>query len=561
MTNGRTPNASVIRSGSKKLLAVLLSVLLTVTAMPVFMFGTAPTASAYSTFTKNYSTEYYYSSSQTFISGLCVGYDSSSASTVKSQMQNAGWTPVANFLDMMQDWSGTKNIYVGYKTTSDPTQALTGIEFYDSDDAHSNYSYHGKNKSWDDSSNRGSETINGTSYTGVKDKNTGIVFFRVGGSPLLSYSVDGIVDFLMKMGSGYGYEFLCATKNRSAGSPIISVNCFSGTSSGWTMATCLARGCSAHSSAHGHSTRYVGFKRLTTTVDSDTLRSNYSSALTAYNNRSTHHTTASVSALDSALSTASSILTDLNDGFTTYTQAQINSAATALATAKNGLTYNTYTVTLNNQSATSAGFTAIYQKYNTGWYSDSAATNSISSITRPAKTGYTFGGYYTSTGGGGNQYITAAGAISAGNTVVTGNTTWYAKWTANSYTIKFNGNGSTSGSMSDLAMTYGVAKNLTANAFAKTGYTFLGWSTSNTATSATYSNSQSVSNLTSAANGTVTLYAVWATNAYTVSFNGNGATSGEMADQSFTYDVAQNLSANAYAKTGYTFLGWSTSNT
>ena len=45
----------------------------------------------------------------------------------------------------------------------------------------------------------------------------------------------------------------------------------------------------------------------------------------------------------------------------------------------------------------------------------------------------------------------------------------YNETTNKTYTIKFNGNGSTSGSMSNLAMTYGVAKNLTANAFKKTG--------------------------------------------------------------------------------------------
>lgn len=38
------------------------------------------------------------------------------------------------------------------------------------------------------------------------------------------------------------------------------------------------------------------------------------------------------------------------------------------------------------------------------------------------------------------------------------------------------------------------------------------------------------------------------TKKYTVAFNGNGATSGTMANQSFTYDVAQNLSANRFAR-------------
>ena len=47
----------------------------------------------------------------------------------------------------------------------------------------------------------------------------------------------------------------------------------------------------------------------------------------------------------------------------------------------------------------------------------------------------------------------------------------------------------------------------------------------------------------------------WAT--YTVRFNANGG-SGTMADQAFTYNTAQALSANAFTRIGYTFDGWST---
>ena len=88
------------------------------------------------------------------------------------------------------------------------------------------------------------------------------------------------------------------------------------------------------------------------------------------------------------------------------------------------------------------------------------------------------------------------------------------KRTANTYSVKFDANGG-SGTMANESFTYDVAKALTANAFVRTGYTFLGWSRSSTATTATYSNKQSVSNL--AASGTVTLYAVWRLNTYSLS--------------------------------------------
>ena len=44
-----------------------------------------------------------------------------------------------------------------------------------------------------------------------------------------------------------------------------------------------------------------------------------------------------------------------------------------------------------------------------------ASTNLTGTVitTLPTKTGYTFGGYYTNTNGGGTQIITAAGAVVA----------------------------------------------------------------------------------------------------------------------------------------------------
>ncbi len=85
--------------------------------------------------------------------------------------------------------------------------------------------------------------------------------------------------------------------------------------------------------------------------------------------------------------------------------------------------------------------------------------------------------------------------------------------TANTYTVKFNANGG-SGSMNDQDFTYDVAQALTTNAFTRTGYTFQGWSTSSTASNATYTDKQSVSNLTARNGDTVNLYAVWSINSY-----------------------------------------------
>ena len=54
-----------------------------------------------------------------------------------------------------------------------------------------------------------------------------------------------------------------------------------------------------------------------------------------------------------------------------------------------------------------------------------------------------------------------------------------------------------------------------------------------------------------------TLYAKWIPITYYVKFNANDG-SGSMSNQTFTYGTAQNLTANAFTRTGYTFAGWNT---
>ncbi len=76
------------------------------------------------------------------------------------------------------------------------------------------------------------------------------------------------------------------------------------------------------------------------------------------------------------------------------------------------------------------------------------------------------------------------------------------------YTVRYDANGG-SGTTASSVHTYGTAKALTANGCYRDGYAFQGWSTDKNATSAAYTDKQTVLNLTSAAGGTVTLYAVW----------------------------------------------------
>jgi hypothetical protein len=137
--------------------------------------------------------------------------------------------------------------------------------------------------------------------------------------------------------------------------------------------------------------------------------------------------------------------------------------------------------------------------------------------------------------------------------LVTGDMSLYVKWTINTYTVVFDPNGG-SGSMANQPFAYGTAQNLINNAFSRTGFSFAGWALSPGGTAA-YANGQSVSNLTSIANETVALYAKWTPNIYTVIFNPNYGT-GSMPNQLFTYGTAQNLSDNAFTRTGFSFTGW-----
>lgn len=135
-------------------------------------------------------------------------------------------------------------------------------------------------------------------------------------------------------------------------------------------------------------------------------------------------------------------------------------------------------------------------------------------------------------------------------TVPSNNLTLTAYFTANTYTVKYDGNGATGGSTANSSHTYGTNKNLTLNGYTRTytvtynyngngssnttataTYTFKNWNTNSGGTGTSYSNQESVKNLTSTNNGTVTLYAQW-----------NSAS----------------ITLPTPTRTGYTFSGWYT---
>lgn len=139
----------------------------------------------------------------------------------------------------------------------------------------------------------------------------------------------------------------------------------------------------------------------------------------------------------------------------------------------------------------------------------SAAYGSTITYTATAGTGYTFKGFSTS-----NSTTLPATKYDSGKTATanaygsSNNSIYYAYFKANQYTVKFDANGGT-GSMSDQSHTYSVSQALTANAFTRTGYTFEGWNTNADGTGTSYTDEESVSNLSSTDGATITLYAQW----------------------------------------------------
>lgn len=161
---------------------------------------------------------------------------------------------------------------------------------------------------------------------------------------------------------------------------------------------------------------------------------------------------------------------------------------------------NTYTVVYNGNGNTGGSTASSSHTYGT------AKNLTANGFT---KTGYRFAGWATSASGN----VVYSNSQSVSNLTAThgGTVNLYAKWTVNTYTVAYNANGG-QGSMSTTSATYGTAFNLRSNTFTRSGFTFAGWSTNASATSATYTNGQSVNNLTATHGATVTLYAVWTLN-------------------------------------------------
>ena len=193
-----------------------------------------------------------------------------------------------------------------------------------------------------------------------------------------------------------------------------------------------------------------------------------------------------------------------------------------------------------------------------------AASTTIFAANTASKTGYTFAGWNTSSAGG---EATAVAAGSAYTHTTAADYHLYAQWTANEYDVIYMANNGTEENYTDEnGATYDSEYTFLGNvaAFEKTGYTFLGWADSESATAAQYTEGSKITKYIT--DGATTVYAVWKANTYTIIYNSNqgdkyGTMGGTTTSTKETYDASVTIAANGYTFDGYNFTGWAETET
>jgi uncharacterized repeat protein (TIGR02543 family) len=203
---------------------------------------------------------------------------------------------------------------------------------------------------------------------------------------------------------------------------------------------------------------------------------------------------------------------------------------------------NSYTLTYNVN-----GGNAVSPASKSVQYGSAYGTLPTPTKSSDAEYTYAFAGWYTAASGGTQ--------VTTNTTMGAGNTTIYAHWTATrrSYTATFNGNGGGTPSPSTITKTYGSELG-TLPTCSRTGYTFLGWYTAS-------SGGTKISSTTKIT-GTVTYYAQWSINSYTLTYNVNGGNAVSPASKSVQYGSAYGTlptpTKSSDAEYTYAFAGWYT---
>ena len=194
-------------------------------------------------------------------------------------------------------------------------------------------------------------------------------------------------------------------------------------------------------------------------------------------------------------------------------------------------TVNQYTITYDLDGGTAEG--------NPDTYTVETETFTLKNPTRP---GYIFSGW-SGTGLTGEDNLTVT--IPKGST---GNRSYTAHWSLNTYSITYDLNG---GTASGNPTSYTVeSATITLNQPTKTGYTFTGWS----GTDLVGEDNLTVT-IPAGSTGDRSYTAHWSLNTYSITYDLDGGTASGNPD--FYTVESSTITLNPPTRTGYTFIGWS----
>ncbi|GHV72368.1 hypothetical protein AGMMS49928_29100 [Spirochaetia bacterium] len=217
-----------------------------------------------------------------------------------------------------------------------------------------------------------------------------------------------------------------------------------------------------------------------------------------------------------------------DSGFTTQAgSTAIAAGSTDIKTFYAKWNINTYTVTFDSN-----GGTAIDAITNVDY------NTKITAPAVPTKADNTFAAWY--------KEVELTNQWNFAVDTVTANTTLYAKWTINTYTVTYNTQGGSTVTAQEVNANSQLNKPSDPT---KEGFVFDNWYTDATG--------GAVVNWPLTVTGDITVYARWTIASYDIIYNLNGGTN--HADNPATYTIeSDNITLQAPAKNGYTFGGWYT---
>ena len=195
-------------------------------------------------------------------------------------------------------------------------------------------------------------------------------------------------------------------------------------------------------------------------------------------------------------------------------------------------------------------------------YADGATVTVLATSGTLGRTGFTFTGWNTAADGSGIDYA-ATGAETF--PIEAEDVTLYAQWSENTYTVTYDGNGNTGGTVpADASSPYTYASTVTVLAntgnLARVGYNFVGWNTASHGAGIDYAATGSATFSIWLSN--VVLYAKWVAATYTVTYQGNGNTGGAAPTDPNVYNHGGTATvlpdSGGLTRAGYTFAGWNT---